>query len=185
MPVIATLHPWSGAPDMQCIAQGSLSTRELLQLGWQPELVGELDHRALKAPSVKLRSVRQVAAGDRVYCVDLRVRRPNADAFLSSTELHSLEHFLLEGLTRHLPANFVSVGIMGCRTGFYLMFLNEGRAEHLCKVLQRVLEEMQAASRVPYASIEQCGHYRDHSLEAAQRVAREILQQRATWLQAA
>lgn len=158
---------------------------DLEQLGWRRELVGELDHRLLRVPSVKLRSARQGAGGDAIFCIDLRIRRPNAHDYLSATELHSLEHFLLEGLRRHLPEQFVSVGIMGCRTGFYLVFVNEGRAEKICTVLASVLEEMQAAATVPYARVDQCGHYRDHSLELAQAVAREILARRTHWLDAA
>jgi len=38
---------------------------------------------------------------------------------------------------------------------------------------------------VPYANIEQCGRWRNHSLHDAQRVAREILARRADWLDAA
>lgn len=74
---------------------------------------------------------------------------------------------------------------MGCRTGFYLGFVNEGRTEVLCEALARILTEMQSAQAVPYANIEQCGNWRDHSLPDAQRVAREILLQRAHWLEAA
>ncbi|MGB6155321.1 S-ribosylhomocysteine lyase [Castellaniella sp.] len=157
----------------------------LKSLGWPPDLIGELDHRRLKAPSVKLRSAQRGPSGATVFCVDLRVRHPNADAYLTSTELHSLEHFLLEGLQRLMPKHFVSIGIMGCRTGFYLVFLNEGRAQTLCATLQRIFEDMQHAQAVPYASIEQCGHYQDHSLSAAQAVAREILARRTDWLDAA
>ena len=69
-------------------------------LGWPPACVGELDHRRLKAPAVKLRSARRGRDGDVVYAVDLRVRLPNADDVLSSAELHSVEHFLLEGFGR-------------------------------------------------------------------------------------
>lgn len=154
-------------------------------LGWDPALVGELDHRRLKAPGVKLRSARAGAAGDAIYCVDLRVRHPNADEYLTSRELHSVEHFLLEGFGRLLPQNFLSVGIMGCQTGFYLAFLNEGRAGVLCDTLGRILEEMQEASAVPYARIDQCGNWQNHSLADAQRVAREILARRGDWLDAA
>lgn len=154
-------------------------------LGWRAELVGELDHRRLKAPSVKLRSARQLSGGDAIYCVDLRVRIPNAGACLSPIELHSLEHFLLEGLQRELPEHFVSVGVMGCQTGFYLVFVNEGRAQTLCAVLARILEAISHATAVPYARIDQCGHYRNHSPHAAQAVAREILARRAGWLDAA
>lgn len=158
---------------------------DIEKLGWRREWVGEMDHRRLKAPTVKLRSARRAEVGDAIYCVDLRVRRPNAEQFLTTTELHSVEHFLLEGFSRHLSENFVSVGIMGCQTGFYLVFSNEGHAETICTVLERILRDMQQATAVPYANIEQCGNWRNHSVTDAQNVAREILAQREHWLEAA
>ena len=157
----------------------------LEQLGWDPQLVGELDHRLLKAPSVKLRSARTGRHGDVVYCVDLRICRPNAEHYLSTTELHSLEHFLLEGFQRHLPEHIISVGVMGCQTGFYLVFLNEGRAALLCQTLATILTELLGATDVPYQRIDQCGHYQNHDLALAQRVAQRLLQARAHWLEAA
>ncbi len=153
-------------------------------LGWKPKTVGELDHRLLKAPRVKLRSANPGPNGDVVYCVDLRVNKPNAGQYLTSTELHSVEHFLLEGLQRYLPQNFLSIGIMGCQTGFYIVLLNEGRAAKVCEVLENIFNDMQTATEVPYASIEQCGNYQNHSLEQAQAVARRILAARADWLDA-
>ena len=36
----------------------------LEQLGWEPETVGELDHRRLKVPSVKLRGAHRGDNGD-------------------------------------------------------------------------------------------------------------------------
>lgn len=162
---------------------------DIERLGWPAALVGELDHQRLKAPSVKLRSARAGAGGDggdgAVYCVDLRVRRPNADDYLTATELHSVEHFLLEGFGRLLPEHFVSVGLMGCQTGFYLVFRGEGRTGVLLPALERILQGMQHAEAVPYASIEQCGNWRNHSLPDAQHIAREILARRAHWLDAA
>ena len=52
-------------------------------LGWAPGTVGELDHRLLKAPSVKLRGAHVGPRGDTVYCIDLRLRQPNGDDPLS------------------------------------------------------------------------------------------------------
>lgn len=153
------------------------------QLGWNPDTVGELDHRLLKAPSVKLRSAVVGENDDVVYSIDLRIQPPNANAYLNSTELHSLEHFLLEGFERYLPGNFISLGVMGCQTGFYLILLNEGRAEKICNVLESILTEMLIATAVPYARIDQCGNYRNHGLELAQQVARRILRAKATWLE--
>ncbi len=151
------------------------------QLGWEAHTVGELDHRLLKAPHVKLRSANPGANGDIVYCIDLRINLPNAGAYLTSTELHSVEHFLLEGFLRYLPKNFLSIGIMGCQTGFYLVLLNEGRAETIRGIYKSILTDMLSATAVPYASIEQCGNYQNHSLEAAQNVARKILAAEASW----
>lgn len=151
-------------------------------LGWDPMTLGELDHRLLRAPSVKLRSVTVGPKGDVIYCVDLRIRLPNAGQELSYTELHSLEHFLLEGLQRELPEHFVSLGVMGCQTGFYLTLLNEGRAGTIQRVLEDVFTGIESASAVPYAQIEQCGNYRNHSLDFARKIAREVLQGKATWM---
>ncbi len=154
-------------------------------LGWKAETVGELDHSLLKAPSVKLRAATPCGHGDALFSVDLRARRPNAGAYLSSTELHSMEHFLLAGFRRHLAAQFVSVGIMGCQTGFYLIFLNEGRAGRICGMLEDILTHVQTATAVPYARIDQCGNFRNHSLGLARQVAREVLEARSTWMVAA
>ncbi len=153
------------------------------QLGWEMSTVGELDHRRLKAPHVKLRSATPGANGDVVYCVDLRINRPNAGQYLSSTELHSVEHFLLEGFQRYLPKNFLSIGIMGCQTGFYLVLLNEGNARKICEVYKNILTDMLSAREVPYANIEQCGNYQSHNLELAQNVARKLLEAQSNWLQ--
>lgn len=150
-------------------------------LGWDPATTGELDHRLLQAPSVKLRGTHEGCGGDVVYCIDLRLRRPNAGAFLSHAELHSLEHFLLEGFQRLLPAAFMSVGVMGCRTGFYLVLLNEGRRQVVCDAFEHILRGLLDADRVPYARIDQCGHYREHDLAHAQAVARDVLAHKAAW----
>ena len=160
-----------------------MPTIDVEQLGWPIHKVGELDHRSLKAPHVKLRSATPGEKGDVVYCVDLRISSPNANDYLSITELHSLEHLLLEGFRRHLPDNFISVGIMGCQTGFYLVLLNEGRAQKICSVYQAILEDGLAADKVPYASIQECGNCQNHSLELAQNVARRVLEAQANWLQ--
>lgn len=155
---------------------------DYVALGWQPNTVGELDHRLLKVPSIKLRSADVGPAGDIVYSIDFRLRLPNADRFLTNTELHSLEHFLLEGLRRLLPDHFISVGIMGCQTGFYLIFQNEGRASIIRECLESILVGILVATEVPYARIDQCGNYQNHSVEQAQRVAEEVLAARSHWM---
>ncbi len=151
-------------------------------LGWDPATVGELDHRRLKAPHVKLRAAREGPQGDVVYCVDLRINEPNT-VFLSSTEMHSYEHFLLWGFQRYLPSNFLSIGLMGCQTGFYLALFNEGRAEKICEVYERILGDILTAQEVPYANVQQCGNYKNHSLDLAQKLARRVLEAKSSWRQ--
>jgi S-ribosylhomocysteine lyase len=155
---------------------------DISQLGWDPLTVGELDHQQLKAPSVKLRSYSVGPRGDAVYSVDLRITKPN-DEYVPITEMHSLEHFLLEGFQRYLPVNFISIGLMGCQTGFYLVLFNEGRAEKICQVYENILRDVLNAQSVPYASIAECGNYRNHNLELTQQLARKVLQARASWRQ--
>lgn len=153
---------------------------DLEKLGWDVATVGELDHRTLKAPHVKLRSAKPGAAGDVVYSVDLRINLPNS-TFLTSTEMHSFEHFLLWGFQKYMPHNFISIGLMGCQTGFYLVLLNEGRSEAVMEMYEKILKDILVASEVPYANIEQCGNYKNHSLEMAQSLARRVLDAKANW----
>lgn len=150
-------------------------------LGWTRDTVGELDHRTLKAPSVKLRGAHSGPAGDTVYCIDLRLRRPNADAYLNDTELHSVEHFLLQGFQGLLPQHFIGIGVMGCQTGFYLTLQNEGRREVIEDALETILRGVMTADAVPYARIDQCGRWQNHDLERAQAIAREVLNRRTAW----
>lgn len=150
------------------------------QLGWEAGTVGELDHRLLKAPHIKLRSFTQGPAGDVVYAVDLRINQPNS-TFLSSTEMHSLEHFLLWGFQKYMPQNFISIGLMGCQTGFYLILFNEGRAEAIYDTYEKILNDILTASEVPYANIAQCGNYKNHSLDLARQLAKRVLDGKANW----
>ena len=152
------------------------------KLGWDPNTSIELDHRRLKAPHVKLRSITKGPMGDVVYCIDLRICLPNVE-FLTQTELHSFEHFLLAGFQKYMPENFISVAPMGCQTGFYLVLLNEGRSDRVCEVYEKILLDILSANAVPYANVEQCGNYINHSLELSQKLAHRLLDARPHWRQ--
>lgn len=154
----------------------------LEQLGWDVQTVGELDHRKLKAPHIKLRALTTGEHGDGVFSVDLRINQPNM-TYLSTTELHSFEHFLLQGFKKYLPQNFISVAPMGCQTGFYLILLNEGDAQKICDIYENILNDILVASEVPYANIRECGHFENHNLELAQGVAKKLLEAKASWRQ--
>jgi S-ribosylhomocysteine lyase len=153
---------------------------DLEQLGWEATTIGELDHRILKAPHVKLRALTTGEHGDGVFSVDLRINQPNTE-YLSTTAMHSFEHFLLAGFRKYMPDNFISVAPMGCQTGFYLILLNEGHTQKICDVYECILHDILEATEVPYANIEQCGNYKNHSLALAQDVARKVLDAKSQW----
>jgi S-ribosylhomocysteine lyase len=152
------------------------------ELGWEAHTVGEIDHRKLKAPHVKLRSVVEGAKGDAVYSIDLRLTLPNT-SYLSITEMHSFEHFLLAGFRKYMPENFICVAPMGCQTGFYLVLLNEGNAQKICDVYENILNDILAAEEVPYTDISECGHFENHSLDQTKAVARRLLDSKSSWRQ--
>lgn len=152
----------------------------LESLGWEAHTIGELDHQKLRAPHVKLRALVTGEHGDGVYAVDLRVTKPNTE-YLSTTAMHSFEHFLLAGFRKYLPKNFISVAPMGCQTGFYLILLNEGNADAICRVYENILKDILTATEVPYANIRECGHYENHSLAEAQGVAEKLLGAKSEW----
>ncbi len=152
------------------------------ELGWDTRALGEVDHRQVKAPYVRLSSYTVGKNGDVVYFFDLRITQPNT-TYLSRTELHSLEHLYLAGFRKYLPANFICVAPMGCQTGLYLVLLNVGRAEQVLEVYERILNDIVNATSVPYTDIKDCGHYEDHDLAAAQAVARRLLDCKSSWRQ--
>jgi len=155
---------------------------DISELGWNLDTLGELDHRRVKAPFVRLSSYTVGQNGDVVYFFDLRITQPNT-AYLSTLGLHSMEHLLLAGFRKYLPACFICVAPMGCQTGLYLVTLNEGRANTILGAYERILNDIIHARSVPYANINECGHWEHHDLELAKAIARRLLEQKAGWLQ--
>jgi S-ribosylhomocysteine lyase len=152
------------------------------QLGWKQECFGEVNHQNVKAPYIRLSSYHPGTNGDVVYSYDLRVSQPNAH-FIKTDVLHSFEHFLLAGFKKFLPNNFVCVAPMGCQTGFYLVLLNEGRANQLLEVVDKILNDIILADSVPYAASNSCGQWVHHNLNGSKELAKQLLNFKASWLQ--
>jgi len=151
-------------------------------LGWDPLTLGEIDHRDVCAPYVRLSSYLEGAAGDVTYVYDLRVTQPN-NSYLTTGTLHSFEHLLLFGFRKYLPQSFVSVAPMGCQTGFYLILQNEGRFDEVSRVYRAILEDIIAADEVPYASPDNCGQAVHHDLEGSRELARALIAAEPQWSQ--
>ena len=75
---------------------------DIKALGWDPLTLGEIDHRDVSAPYVRLSSFLKGAAGDVTYVYDLRVTQPNNN-YLTTGTLHSFEHLLLAGFRQYMP----------------------------------------------------------------------------------
>jgi len=151
-------------------------------LGWDPKTVGIIDHRKVTAPYVRMESYKTGEHGDDVFFFDLRISQPNT-SYLSTKELHSMEHLLLAGFRKYLPNNFICVAPMGCQTGFYLVLVNEGRADVVLGTYERILKDILVETEVPYANIQDCGHFEHHDLKMAQNIANKLLETKSTWRQ--
>ena len=154
---------------------------EAAMKGWAKETIGELDHRLVKPPYVRLSSCCEGEKGDAVTVYDLRVTQPNQD-YLETIVLHSIEHILLAGFRKYMPEQFICVAPMGCQTGFYLVLLNAPDAQGVCDVYEKILKDTLAADSVPYASEESCGQAVHHDIGRSQELARKLLAARSEWL---
>jgi S-ribosylhomocysteine lyase len=139
------------------------------------ETLGEQDHRKVVAPYIKLISVTEGAKGDRVWLWDVRMTQPNK-VHIPMPAVHSLEHCIAIFIKRHVEG-VINFGCMGCQTGFYLPVMNGigGDYDKMCEALEKTLNDILVAKEVPVANEEQCGWWKNHSLEGAQEIARNVL----------
>lgn len=149
--------------------------------GWNTQTMGDVDHRIVKAPYVRLDMVKEGEKGDRIFKYDMRFTQPNR-VFISSDVLHSLEHFLLVGF-RERVSSFVGVAPMGCHTGLYLFLLNEMGSATILSHLEIILNDILEATEVPLSTELTCGHASMHNLEGSKAVARQMLAQKDKWLE--
>lgn len=101
---------------------------------------------------------------------DLRTRKPNMDEYMDNLTMHSVEHMLATYLRNsEIGDSIIYFGPMGCQTGFYLLVRSAPCSkvlEVLIKSLENVINhkgEMVGAKR------EECGNYKNLSLDAAKR----------------
>lgn len=101
---------------------------------------------------------------------DLRTRTPNAGAYMDNVTMHTVEHMLATLLRgSEIGDSVIYFGPMGCRTGFYLL-TRDTAPERVLTVLKKALADMLAyTGKVPGASRQECGNYRELSLQAAKR----------------
>lgn len=108
---------------------------------------------------------------------DMRTRVPNAGDYMDNLTMHSLEHMFATYIRNSaIGESVIYFGPMGCRTGFYLLVRDiapDAVLEEVMLTLENIWEhkgEMFGASR------KECGNYRELSLDAAKKEAREYLE---------
>ena len=108
---------------------------------------------------------------------DLRTRIPNADDYMDSVTMHSMEHmFATYVRNSEIGGSVIYFGPMGCRTGFYLLVRDLDNATVLREV-KKVLSLIAAHEGGMFgATRKECGNYRELSVESAKREAARYLE---------
>ena len=113
-----------------------------------------------------------------IVTYDLRFKKPNNGKYLTNLEMHSVEHMAATYFRNsEISDRVIYFGPMGCRTGFYLL-LRAVDEKTVRKVTDEVFRKIAfEADRMYGQSEEECGNYKELSLEAAKECVQEFLAQ--------
>ncbi len=107
---------------------------------------------------------------------DMRTRVPNAGDYMDNLTMHSLEHMFATYIRNSdIGDSVIYFGPMGCRTGFYLLVRDIEPKVVLDEVKKALYEIAENATEMFGAERKECGNYRELSLDAAKKEAREYL----------
>lgn len=138
-----------------------------------------LDHRAVRAPYVRVADVKELPGGAVITKYDIRFTQPN-QAHLEMDAIHSLEHTVAETIRNHSD-QVLDFSPMGCQTGFYLTLIGEPDTPHAADLMEAALRDLLDADEVPAANEVQCGWGANHSLQGAKEAASAMLARRNEW----
>lgn len=139
-----------------------------------------LDHRAVRAPYVRVADRKTLPGGDVLIKYDVRFTQPNK-GHLGMKAIHSIEHMTAHHMRNHTDA-LIDFSPMGCQTGFYALTLGLEPADFM-QILEATMNDLLEAGEVPAANEVQCGWGANHSLDEAQAAVRVFLEQKDEWEQ--
>lgn len=139
-----------------------------------------LDHRAVRAPYVRVADRKTLPGGDVLIKYDVRFTQPNK-GHLGMKAIHSIEHMTAHHMRNHTDA-LIDFSPMGCQTGFYALTLGLEPADFM-QILEATMNDLLEADEVPAANEVQCGWGANHSLDEAQAAVRAFLEQKDEWEQ--
>ena len=104
---------------------------------------------------------------------DLRFKKPNANDYLETPAMHTIEHLAATYLrSSEFSDNIIYFGPMGCRTGFYLL-VADMTADQVIKAVQDTFNFISTFSgKIPGTDPVECGNYLEHDLAAAIKEAK-------------
>ena len=109
---------------------------------------------------------------------DLRMKKANTE-LLDNKAIHSLEHLIATFVRNdsEFASRVVYFGPMGCLTGMYLILHGAYKSSDIVPLMIRALEFVVAfEGEIPGVSEVECGSYKLHSLQGAQKEASEYLE---------
>lgn len=110
-----------------------------------------------------------------IYTYDIRFKKPNCDDYISNPALHSIEHMFATVIRNgKFKDNTVYFGPMGCRTGFYLLLKDIPYEQAVSEIIS-CFNKCLALDCVPGSKRQECGNYKEHSLEEAKKEIKEFL----------
>ena len=121
-----------------------------------------------------------------VVTYDVRMKKPNAGAYLSMSAAHTLEHLLATYMRNSAYTDSVIyVGPMGCRTGFYILLRDSvSKADAIALVRDGMAFARDFEGDIPGNKREECGNYLDHDLPLAKQEAANMCRVLQNWTQA-
>lgn len=118
-----------------------------------------------------------------VITYDIRMKKPNGGDYLSNGAMHTFEHlFATYARNSEFENSVIYIGPMGCRTGFYMLLLdNMSRADALKLVKDSFAFIKDFEGEIPGAKRKECGNYLEHDLSGAKEVAKNMLEILNDW----
>ena len=118
-----------------------------------------------------------------VITYDIRMKKPNQGDYLTTGAAHTIEHlFATYARNSSLSDQDISVGPMGCRTGFYFLTrdtMSKQQAIDLVKESMQYIVDFEG--EMPGGKRQECGNYLDHDIPGAKQTAADMLQVLSQW----
>ena len=118
-----------------------------------------------------------------VITYDVRMKKPNGGDYLPYAAAHTIEHlFATYARNTKFSDSIIYVGPMGCRTGFYFLTRdNVSYTEAISIVADSMKFIKDFTGEIPGTSPEECGNYKEHDLEGAQKIAADMAKVLENW----